>query len=128
MFTHYFLFIYLFLALLRLCCCIGACFSCSKRGLLFAEVHGLLIAVASRCRAWPLRAWVSVVWHMGLVPLQHVGSSWTRDQTHVPRMAGGFLSTAPPRKPSRTESFWFLPFPASRSCSWLFSPSSQPVE
>jgi len=47
MFTHYFLFIYLVLALLRLCCCTGACFSCRKWGLLFAEVHGLLIAVAS---------------------------------------------------------------------------------
>ena len=46
-FTFFFGFIYLFLAELGLCCCVWAFSSCSKRGLLFAAVHGLLIAVAS---------------------------------------------------------------------------------
>ena len=32
---------------------------------------------------------------MGLVALQHVDSSWTRDRTGVPALAGGFLSTVP---------------------------------
>ena len=39
--------IYLFLAVLGLCCCVWAFSSCSERGLLFVVVHGLLIAVAS---------------------------------------------------------------------------------
>ena len=36
------------------------------------------------------------LWHTGLV--LYVGSSWTRDQTRVPSLAGGFLSTGPPVK------------------------------
>ena len=41
------LFMYLFLAALGLRCCVRAFSSCSERELLFAVVHGLLIAVAS---------------------------------------------------------------------------------
>ena len=41
------LFVCLFLAALGLRCCTRAFSSCSKRGLLFVVVHGLLIAVAS---------------------------------------------------------------------------------
>ena len=37
----------LFLAVLGLSCCAWAFSSCSERGLLFIEVHGLLTAVAS---------------------------------------------------------------------------------
>ena len=48
------LFICLFLAALGFRCCARAFSSCSKRGLLFVAVHGLLIAVASRCGAWAL--------------------------------------------------------------------------
>ena len=40
-------FIYLFLAVLGLCCCTQAFSSCGEWGLLFVAVHGLLIAVAS---------------------------------------------------------------------------------
>ena len=40
-------FIYLFLAVLGLCCCAQAFSSCGERGLLFVAVRGLLIAVAS---------------------------------------------------------------------------------
>ena len=40
-------FIYLFMAVLGLRCCAWAFSSCSKRRLLFVEVRGLLIAVAS---------------------------------------------------------------------------------
>ena len=43
----YFYFIYLFLAALGLHCCAQAFSSCGERGLLFAAVRGLLIAVAS---------------------------------------------------------------------------------
>ena len=40
-------FIYLFLAVLGLCCCVWAFSSCGERGLLFVVVCGLLTAVAS---------------------------------------------------------------------------------
>ena len=43
----YLFFICLFLAALGLCCCARAFSSCSKQGLPFVVVHGLLIAVAS---------------------------------------------------------------------------------
>ena len=42
-----YLFIYLFLAALGLCCCVQAFSSCSEWGLLFVVVRGLLIVVAS---------------------------------------------------------------------------------
>ena len=40
-------FIYLFLAVLGLCCCVWAFSSCGERRLLLIAVHGLLIAVGS---------------------------------------------------------------------------------
>ena len=43
----FYLLIYLFLAVLGLRCCTRAFSSCGERGLLFAAVPGLLIAVAS---------------------------------------------------------------------------------
>ena len=46
-FYKFIYFIYLFLAALGLRCRTQAFSSCSERGLLFAAVHGLLIAVAS---------------------------------------------------------------------------------
>ena len=50
----------LFLAVLGLRCCARAFSSCGERGLLFIAVHGLLIAVASRCGARALGVRVSV--------------------------------------------------------------------
>ena len=41
------LLIYLFLAVLGVCCCTQAFSSCGERGLLFVAVRGLLIEVAS---------------------------------------------------------------------------------
>ena len=55
------LFIYLFLAALGLHCCSRAFSSCGERGLLFAAVRGLLIAVASRCGAQALGTQASAV-------------------------------------------------------------------
>ena len=43
----YLSYLFLFLAVLDLCCCAQAFSSCGERGLLFVAVHGLLIAVAS---------------------------------------------------------------------------------
>ena len=42
-----YLFIYLLLAALGLCCCVRAFSSCGEQGLLFVAVRRLLIAVAS---------------------------------------------------------------------------------
>ena len=69
----------------------------------------------SCCGARALGTWGSVVvarrlsscgsqaqqlWRTGLVALQHVGSSRTRAQTHVPCIGRGqFVTTAPPGKP-----------------------------
>ena len=54
LFPHLILFIYLFLAALDLRCCTWAFSSYGEQGVLFVAVHGLLIAVASCCRAQAL--------------------------------------------------------------------------
>ena len=46
-FKKYLLFIYLFLAVLGLCCCVHTSSICGERGLLFVAVCGILIVVAS---------------------------------------------------------------------------------
>ena len=82
-----FFFIYLFLAVLGLCCCVGY---------FLVAICRLLIAAASRCRAGTLGPmWSSIVapldsrgqaqwlWCMGLVAPWHVGPSWITDQTSV---------------------------------------------
>ena len=53
-----FIYLFLFLAALGLCCCLRAFSSCG--------------------------AWAQQFWLTGLVALQHVGSSQTRNLTHVP--------------------------------------------
>ena len=45
--SFFFFLIYLFLAVLGLCCCTRAFSGCGEWGLLFIAVRGLLIAVAS---------------------------------------------------------------------------------
>ena len=55
-----------FLSALGLRYCAQASSSCGERGLLFVVVRGLLIAVASRCRAWALGTQASVVAARGL--------------------------------------------------------------
>ena len=47
LFLSFCFFIFYFLAVLGLRCCARAFSSCGERGLLFAAVHGFLIAVAS---------------------------------------------------------------------------------
>ena len=83
---------------------LGLFSSCEKWGLLFLAVFGLLIAVASpvaehgleavqASSSWGMRAQqlqfpgsraqAQELWRTVLVPPWHVGSSWTRDRTHV---------------------------------------------
>ena len=69
----------------------------------------LLCGVFSSCGKWGCslwsvgfsccRAWAQQLWHMGLLAPWHVGSSQSRDQTRVPELAVGFLTTGPPWKP-----------------------------
>ena len=71
--------------------------SCSKQGLVFVAVLGLLGGTVSQCggfsccrghtpgaRASVGAARTQQLWHTGSVALRHVGSSQTRDRTHVP--------------------------------------------
>ena len=98
-------------------------------------VCGLLIAVGSLVAEHGLQgSWAFTVvaqpqwfWSIGLVALQHMESSWTRYQTHVPCLAGGFLCSVVFATPwtvtrqvplsmgfSRQQSWGGLPFPISR--------------
>ena len=58
-------------------------FSRGEWGPFFLVVLGLLIAAASCCGAEALGRW-SVIVASGLVVPRYMGSSLTRDQTHVP--------------------------------------------
>ena len=65
-----------------------------------AARDGLLIAVASLVaghRLWGTRA--QGLGRVGFLAPWHVGSSWIRDRTRVPRLAGGFSSTELRGKP-----------------------------
>ena len=91
--------IVLFSAARGLCCCMGAVGSGGELGALFAAVHGLLIAVASRCGAPALGRTDFSSW-----------GSWAylpRGMCDLPRpgiesvssvLAGRFLITGPPGK------------------------------
>ena len=110
--------LFLFLAALGLCCCVRAFSSCGEWRLLFVVVRRLLIAVASlvteqgsrrECfsscgtraqQSWLVgsRAQAQQLWHMGLVALWHVGSSWTRVRTRVPCIGRRILNHCATRK------------------------------
>ena len=95
--------IYLFGVALKLCCCSqafsrpehsrSALHSCGQQGLFFLQCKGfsvrgrlLLQSVCSRHTGFSsYGTWAQLLWFTGLVTLQwHVGSSWTRNWTHVP--------------------------------------------
>ena len=89
----------------------------SERGLLFVVVSGFFIGVASLCRTGSMpcwlqqlqltgsRAWTQQVWHMGLVALQHVGSSPPQTESMSSALADGFLTTGPPGRSPTPTSF-----------------------
>ena len=124
--SFFYLFIYLFLAALGLCCCAWAFFSCSECGLLFIAVHGLLFRVPSLVAEHGLQAHgLQQLWHVGSVVVarglsscgsraleRRLSSCGTRAQLlrgmwDLPRpglepvsptLAGGSLATVPPGK------------------------------
>ena len=81
-------------------------FHLQQVGATFVAVHGLLIAVASRCRARALGAWASVVVACGLsscgTQAWLLCGTWDLPgpglEPMSPALAGGFLTTAPPGK------------------------------
>ena len=82
-------------------------------------------------RSMGSRLWAQQLLHTGLVALQHVGSSQTRDQTHVPCIGRGFLITGPPEKPfsrtCNTFSLFLFNYNAIGSIQILIVLSSQTV-
>ena len=125
--VHFKKLINLFLAALGLHCCARAFSSCGEGGLLFVVVCGLLIAVASLVAEHGLQACkLQQLWHMGfsscgLRALEHRLSScgaraqllrgmWDLPGPGLepvsPALAGGFLTPAPPGKPS--PNFFYL--------------------
>ena len=73
------------MVVLSLLCCARAFSSCGEQGLLFIVTYELLITVASLIAEHSLQAHgLQQFCCMGLDAQQHVGSSWTKDQTHVP--------------------------------------------
>ena len=114
-----FLFVFIYLVALGLCCSTWAFSSCIERGLLFLAVHGLLIAVVSLVAELGLLGlWASAVAARGLSScgeraLERSLSScgalalllrgmWDLPgpglEPMSPALAGGFLTTAPPGK------------------------------
>ena len=62
-----FIYFYLFVAALGLCCCTQAFSSCGKQRLLFVVVHRLLIVVASLVEHGLQTCGLQQLWHMGSV-------------------------------------------------------------
>ena len=97
----FFLFIYLFMAVLGLCFCARAFSSCGKRGPLFIAVRGPLTIAASLVAEHRLQtrrlsnygSWAQLLrgmWDLPRPGLEPVS----------PALAGRFSTTAPPGKPS----------------------------
>ena len=71
-FFIFYKFIYLFLAVSGLRCCVRALSSCGERGLLFVAVRGCLIAAASVVLEHRLQARrLQQLWHTGSVVVSH---------------------------------------------------------
>ena len=92
----------------------------------YCGARALGLAGFSNCGTWAQLPWFSgskaqaqQLWPMGLVAPQHVGSSWTRDWTLSPTLAGGFFTTEPPGK-SKDDSYMQCGrFATSPYCQWL---------
>ena len=83
-------FVFLFLVALSFCCCVNSFPCCSKWGLLLLVVHRASHWGAfCSCIAQALEHRCQQLWCMGLVAVQHVDSSWTRDGTHLPFIGRG---------------------------------------
>ena len=106
-------YLFYFLAVQGLCCCVCAFSSCGEQGLLFVVVHGLLIAVASlvaehglqehRLNSCGMRA--QQLWCTRSAAPWHVGSSQTRARTRVPCIGRRILYHCATREPPQKTLF-----------------------
>ena len=80
----------------------------------FVAAHRLsLVACVGFSFWWLLLLWstgsrvcrLQRLWCTGLVAVQHVGSSWTRNWTHVPWISSRFLTTRPWGSPEILQAF-----------------------
>ena len=70
--------------------------------------------------------WAQYLWWKGLVAPWHVGSSQTRNSTHVPSIGGWFLTTGPPR--SLCLTIFGVQFFTSSCTLFHISGDSEPVK
>ena len=116
-------FIYLFLAVLGLCCYARAFSSCGEWRLLFVAMQWLLLLRSMGCRCvgfsscstrarqlWLTgsRAQAQQLWHTGLVAPRHVGSSRTRVRTHVPCIGRQILKHCTTREALEIVNYLFV--------------------
>ena len=100
------------------------CAGFSLRWLLLLWSTGSRCMGFSSCDTWAQQLWLmgsraqaQQLWHMGLVALRHVGSSWTRAQTHVPCLGRWILNHC-----TTGEALYFQIFKETPYCSpqWLY--------
>ena len=95
--------------------------SCGERGLLFVAVRGLLIAVASLVAEHGLQGFSSCGWRAQL-PRGTWDLSGPGLEPVSPALAGGFLTTAPPGKPTlvfKKMSIWDVKDHFGTAESWI---------
>lgn len=87
-----FVYLYLFLAVLDLCCCTWAFSSCGEGGYSFLWCMGVPLQ-------WPLllqstgpRVWAQELWQEGLAALWHLGVFPASDGIHVPSIGRRILN------------------------------------
>ena len=101
----FYLFIYLFLAVLGLHCCARAFSSCGKRGPLFIAVHGPLTIAASLVAEHRLQKLRLSSYGSGA---QLLRGMWDLPRPGLepvsPALAGRFSTAAPPGKPQKQNS------------------------
>ena len=113
-----FYFIYLFLALLRFVAALELSLVVASGDFSSLRCMGfslqwllLLQSMGSRCTSFSSRSTrVQYLWHMGFVPLQHVGSSRIRDQTCVPCIGRWILIHCTTREALQERIFLLLVF------------------
>ena len=113
-----YLFIYLFLTVLALCCCTRAFSGCGGQGLIFIAVHRILTEGASpvvekgsgewgfsncssrarSCGSWDLEK-AQCIRYTGLIASQHLGSSVSGILMHDSALVGRFFTTEQLGKP-----------------------------
>ena len=67
-------------------------FSCCRTQAVGSWASAVAARMLSNCGSWALEHWLSHCGTCALVPLQHVGISQTKDQTHDPSISSQILN------------------------------------